>query len=194
MLKICSPTYQFYDKLGARISIRRMTLDDKAHMIQLYHNMSADSLYQRFHTSVHGLDANSISREADKLIYLPNDHGRGWLAFDAQNNNEANWPVIGGMRVVYDNLPDRTTAEFSTAVRDDYHGRHIGSELLNYACDQAERLGIEKIHASVLPENTPMLQTFRKLPYAITYDQNETDDLVTIHLGDKKGWFLEGII
>jgi acetyl coenzyme A synthetase (ADP forming)-like protein len=69
-----------------------------------------------------------------------------------------------GERVVavaaYDRLREPTKAEVSFAVADELQGRGIGTRLLEQLAGIAERRGIERFIAEVLPENVAMLRVF----------------------------------
>ena len=51
----------------------------------------------------------------------------------------------------------------SFAVRDDYHNKGVGSELLSYLTVLAKREGLQGFTAEVLVENMPMLHVFEKM-------------------------------
>ncbi len=54
------------------------------------------------------------------------------------------------------------TAEVAFAIRDDYHNRGIGTEMLSYLTYLAKREGLLGFTAEVLIDNKPMLHVFEK--------------------------------
>ena len=64
------------------------------------------------------------------------------------------------------------TAEVAFVVRDDYQGKGIGAELLNYVTYIAKKSGLLGFTAAVLMENRQMLQLFEKMGF---YIEKRTD-------------------
>src|SRR5208337_2391402 len=59
------------------------------------------------------------------------------------------------------------TAEAAFAVRDDYQGQGIATELLAYLTYLAKKEGLYGFTAEVLMENKPMLKVFEKMGFVI---------------------------
>ena len=179
--------HKIYDREGTKVSINRIGLDDFPHLVALYHQMTPESLYNRFHVrGVHHFDDARVLQEAKRLVMIPSRTGRGWLAFASGRRlglDVADTPVvIGGMRVIYSDLHDRLVAHVSAAVRDDVHGRGIGTELFQFACDWAKTQGIERLIATTLPGNTAVQRSLQKLPYNTQLEADEGEDIITIYL------------
>ena len=56
---------------------------------------------------------------------------------------------------------DRARAEVAVEIADHLHGRGLGTILVERLADMAERRGITRLVAEVLPENQEMLDVFR---------------------------------
>lgn len=56
---------------------------------------------------------------------------------------------------------DERRAEVAVEVSDHLHGRGLGTILIEHLAEEAERQGITRLVADVLPENRPMLDVFR---------------------------------
>jgi len=57
------------------------------------------------------------------------------------------------------------TAEVAFAVRDSYHEKGIGTELLSFLTILAKNDGLQGFTADVLVENKPMLHVFEKMGF-----------------------------
>jgi RimJ/RimL family protein N-acetyltransferase len=63
-------------------------------------------------------------------------------------------------------IDDKThTAEVAFAIRDQYQGQGIGTEMLSYLTYLARRHGLLGFIAEVLIENKPMLRVFEKMGF-----------------------------
>jgi len=83
------------------------------------------------------------------------------MAIVAVIENEARQEIFVGVGRYYV-YPDQQMAEIAFAVRDDYHNRGIGQELLSYLTLLAKRKGLLGFTAEVLAGNEPMLHVFEK--------------------------------
>ncbi len=59
------------------------------------------------------------------------------------------------------------TAEVALVVRDDHQDKGVGTELLSYLTQLAQRQGLLGFTAEVLFENAPMLHLFEKMGFDI---------------------------
>ena len=67
--------------------------------------------------------------------------------------------AIVGLGNVFPDAPDDgRTAEIAEIIEDAYQGRGIGTRLLRHMLEMAERLGFQKVVATVLAENAEMLR------------------------------------
>jgi acetyltransferase len=63
--------------------------------------------------------------------------------------------------------PDGKTGEFAVVVGDPWHGKGIGSTLLQHCLTIAERRGFKTVHGIVLRENRSMLALGKRLGFEI---------------------------
>ena len=177
--------YKFQDRLGAPITIYPLNENAVTYLIELYDHMSPESLYNRFHANVHDFDEKRKQYEAERLADIPRESGKGWMAFasgDVVGLDPSTRIVVGGMRVIYPDPSDRKIARVSAAVRDDLHGRGIGTHLFQYAADWAKRRGVEKLVATILPGNAAVRRSLQKLSYGVHFDFDGEVDVVNIYL------------
>ena len=80
------------------------------------------------------------------------------MAIVAMVGDEENQEIAGVGRYFIDE--SKHSAEVAFAVRDEYHKKGIGTELLAYLTYLAKRQGLLGFTAEVLAENKPMLHVF----------------------------------
>jgi len=74
--------------------------------------------------------------------------------------------MLGVARIIGD--PDGKEGEFAVVVGDSWHGKGVGSALLQHCLSIAERRGFRRVRGIVLPENQSMLALGKKLGFQIT--------------------------
>ena len=93
--------------------------------------------------------------------------------------DEENEEVIGVGQYGID--PRSHTAEVALVVRDDYQGKGIGTALLTYLTELAQKAGLMGFTAEVLIENVPMMRLFEKMGFDI---QRRTEEgVIELKLG-----------
>jgi len=138
---------------GHRILIRPIGPQDKDGLLEGLHQLTPESRYRRFFSPTPELSAA-------QLRYLTDvDHRthEALLAFDA-NTGEG----IGVARFIR-STTEPTAAEIAVAVLDTWHGRGVGTALLEALGARAREEGVEHFTASVLAGNSPMLDLLRQL-------------------------------
>jgi RimJ/RimL family protein N-acetyltransferase len=137
---------------GRRVEIRALRHEDQNGLKEAVSRASAESLRRRFfsvrrHFSEQELEFfSSIDLVSHVALVVVADEGEG--------------PVIvgGGRYIVLE--PGR--AEVAFALVDEYHGQGIGAALMRHLASIARDAGLQELIAEVLPENTAMLNVFRK--------------------------------
>ena len=74
--------------------------------------------------------------------------------------------------------PDRQTAEFAIIVADAWHGKGLGSKLIQRLIEVARDMGVKKLWGAVLSENHPMLALAQKHGFTLKKDAEGE----TVHL------------
>ena len=137
---------------GRRVEIRALRHEDRNGLEEAVSRASAESLRRRFfslrrHFSEQEMEFFSnidfVSHVA--LVVVAEEGGR---------------PVIvgGGRYIVLE--PGR--AEVAFALIDEYQGHGIGTALMRHLAAIARDAGLKELIAEVLPENTAMLNVFKK--------------------------------
>lgn len=148
---------------GTRIRLRPILPDDKDVLLSGFERLSPESRYRRFMTAIDRLTPEQL-RYLTELDYV--DHF-AWVAFAPR---EPGAPGIGVARYV--RLRDEPEiAEAAVTVTDDYHGRGVGTLLLEALAAAAVENGIKKFRYYVLAENRPMLEILRNLGAHVEVDE-----------------------
>lgn len=76
--------------------------------------------------------------------------------------------LVGIITLAQDKLSRRHVGYIGMAVRDDYHGQGIGSQLLKEAIDIADNwLNLKRIELSVFVANAPAVHLYKKFDFEI---------------------------
>jgi RimJ/RimL family protein N-acetyltransferase len=136
---------------GTRLRVRPIRPDDEPALAALFGRLSARSVYQRFLTPFARVPAEWVRHFANV------DHRRR-IALVAED-------VAGALRAVAQLEPglEPESGEIAVTVDDGWHGRGIGTALLDRLLTEAERHGVRRFTADVLAENRPMLRMIWRL-------------------------------
>jgi acetyl coenzyme A synthetase (ADP forming)-like protein len=140
---------------GSAIRIRAIRPEDQGRLKEHANALSRQSAYFRF------LGARSRLSEAELERFTVVDF-REHVALIATRSDDRGEKIIGVGRFI--GAPDRPkhkrSGEVAFAVLDAYHGRGIGTLLLEHLAAIARRLGYAELDADVLVGNEAMLQVF----------------------------------
>lgn len=140
---------------GTRIRIRPIVPEDKAHLVAGFARMSPESRYRRFMAPIEELTP-AMLRQLTELDYV--DHF-AYVAFSLDDPEE---PGIGVARYVR-LADDPEVAEAAVTVVDDFHGRGVGTVLLQALGAVALENGIKRFRAYALDGNVPLLELAESL-------------------------------
>lgn len=136
-----------------RIRIRRFTRTDEEALVTVFEGLSTASRRARYMTPVE--DLSSATRTA-----LLEVDGHAHVALLAEARSGRRWEPVGIARYAVDG---HHQAELAYEVVDAWHGRGVGSRLLTQLVDQARAAGVERLHATVLPDNVASLSLLRRV-------------------------------
>jgi len=140
-------------KSGLNIFFRPVKISDEPLLKDFIYSLSDQSLYRRFLSARFHVPHERLQ----ELVII--DYTRE-VAIFAVVGEEGQEQIVGVGRYFTD--PDTHTAEVAFAVRDEYHGKGIGTELLAYLTYLAKRQGLLGFTAEVFSDNAPMLHVFEK--------------------------------
>jgi len=147
------------------IRIRRATSDDGPVLDQVFEGMSPESRHRRYLAPINRLtDAmrrSLLDVEGDRHVLLVAEVGARQRA-----------RAIGLARYVVDG-PGR--AEIAYEVVDDWQGRGVGTRLLHSLVATARAQGIERLHGSLLTDNTASLALLRRVLPQVEVRQRPTE-------------------
>ncbi|GAA1349154.1 GNAT family N-acetyltransferase [Falsarthrobacter nasiphocae] len=141
---------------GSTARLRPIVPDD-ADALQRFHvGQSESSIYLRFFTYKARLSSKELARFT-QVDYVDR------VAFVMTRTER----IVGIGR--YDRLPeDPDSAEVAFNIADAFHGKGLGSILLEHLAAAACERGIERFTAEVLPENRQMLKVFIDAGYEVS--------------------------
>lgn len=132
---------------GSRVVVRPIEPGDKGALLEGFARLSDESRYRRFLSATPRLTESQLRY----LTEVDHDRHEALVAFD-----EATREPVGVARYVRceEGSPD---AEPAVTVVDHWHGRGLGTVLLEELTKRARNAGVERFIATVLPENKPVI-------------------------------------
>ena len=160
---------------GDRYTVRPIRPDD-AEMIQTFvRELSPNSRYMRFISSMRELPSRMLARytliDYDREMALIAVHRV--RTSDAAGEVKETQQMIGVSRYVTN--PDLRSCEFSLAIADAFGGQGLGSRMMLSIMDFARNKGLLQIEGLVLSKNTAMLKLMRSLGFTIKPYSDDPD-------------------
>ena len=138
---------------GTAVCVRAIRADDKERLQVAFARLSPRSVYHRFFHPVNELTSEDLRRLTEIDFH---DHVAVVLTVTVESDERL--IAIGRyIRIV----PGGDTAEVAFTVIDDYQGRGAAGTLLRKIVAIARDSGVRRLVASVMSDNTPMLDVFR---------------------------------
>lgn len=166
---------------GGEYTIRPIHPDD-AHMLQdLVQNLSPQSRYYRFVSSMTELPPSMLSR----LTLIDYDREMALVAIHRERKAGEHGEIVETERVVgvsrYITNPDKSSCEFSLVVADDFNGKGLGSRLMLSIMEEARDKGLAEIEGLVLANNPGMLKLMKGLGFQIKPFAEDPDFKLVTH-------------
>jgi acyl-CoA hydrolase/GNAT superfamily N-acetyltransferase len=149
--------YRTTDK-GFEVLLRPVKISDEDLLKDFFYALSDQSLYRRFLSQRKDMPHELLQE------FVVIDHSKEMVILAVLPKREQEFIVGIGQ---YSILEPSNTAEVAFAVRDEYHNRGIGTELLRYLANLAKRQGLHGFTAEVLLENKPMIHVFEKMGFTM---------------------------
>jgi RimJ/RimL family protein N-acetyltransferase len=134
---------------GRKLVVRPLLLSDEVAYRAFTQAVSPEATYYRFFSAKPHL----TEREIDHFLRIDHVDREALVAVHGPD-------VVAVAR--YDRLAGTDTAEVAFIVRDDFQGHGLAPRLLRLLAAEARRHGIHRFHATVLPDNHPMLRVFAR--------------------------------
>jgi acetyltransferase len=138
--------------------VRTLAGGEVAVVQQVFEGMSERSRYERFLGAKPALSTD----ELDLLTAVDHDNHEAFVAVDPGTGS-----AVGEAHLVRDRC-DRSVAEVAFAVTDAWQGRSLGTRLALVLAARARELGIRRLRASMLTDNTRSRALMRRMGRVVT--------------------------
>ncbi|MDZ7667591.1 MAG: GNAT family N-acetyltransferase [Desulfotignum sp.] len=166
---------EFVTRDNERIFMRPVRPGDAQQMIDLFSDLSPETIFMRFFSPLKGISRSMLVR----LSQIDYDREIALCAFAGDGDERK---LIGVARIIF--MPDGKTGEFAVVVADDWHGKAIGSVLLKQAMISAKKYGLSVVTGLVLTSNAAMLAMGQKIGFRVARDPDSSEYRLTIALKD----------
>jgi len=143
---------------GVEVMIRPIRISDEPLLKDFWYHISERSMYLRFFSARRDMSHERLQ----EMVAIDYTQQMALLAVIPQGARE---DIIGVGRYFIN--PSSPTAEVTVVIRDDYHNKGIGTEMLSYLTHLARSNGLLGFTAEVLVENLPMLRLFSKMGFGV---------------------------
>ena len=166
---------------GGEYTIRPIHPDDAQMLQDLVQNLSPESRYYRFVSSMTELPASMLSR----LTLIDYDREMALVAIHRTRQAGKDGEPVETERIVgvsrYITNPDKSSCEFSLVVADDFNGKGLGSRLMLSIMEEARDKGLAEIEGLVLANNPGMLKLMKGLGFHIKPFAEDPDFKLVTH-------------
>ena len=167
---------------GGEYTVRPVHPDDAAMLQEFVRQLSPESRYFRFVSSIQELPPTMLSR----FTLIDYDREMALVAVCRERSLDANGEVVETQRLLgvsrYITNPDRASCEFSLVVADHFKGQGLGSRLMLAIMDFAREKGLTEIEGLVLANNANMLKLMKGLGFAIKAYPEDPDFKLVTHM------------
>ena len=154
---------------GAGVTIRPIRPEDEPLMVQFHQTLSETSVYMRyFHTLQ--LSQRIAHERLTRICFIDYDREMA-LVVDRQDPASAEHAILAVGRL--SKLHGTHEAEFAILVSDRWQGHGLGNELLRRLVEIGRDERLQRIVATILPENTAMQRVSRKQGFSLRREEGE---------------------
>jgi acetyltransferase len=158
---------------GTLVSIRPIRPEDEPLMVAFHHTLSEHSVYMRYFHWLK-LDQRITHERLTRMCFIDYDRQ---MALVAVRQGQ----ILGVGRLV--RSPLTNDAEVAVIVSDAWHGRGLGSQLVERVVEFARDEKVARLNASVLYENRPMLRILEKAGFRLIPSNDPETVEATMELG-----------
>lgn len=166
-----------------QVSFRPLMPQDEKRLIELYKALSSESRFYRFQTHTEHLDEATIQAYARRFAHVDYRHDYAIAACIAEHQKEA---IVGVARYMRPSEKVKS-AEFAIVVRDDWHGKGLGSALMTRLCVYAHSQGICRLLGTFIGHNEGIVRLLVRLVPSdfLKIKIQDGEGHVCIHLKDE---------
>ena len=158
---------------GTLVSIRPIRPEDEPLMVAFHHTLSEHSVYMRYFHWLK-LDQRITHERLTRMCFIDYDRQ---MALVAVRQGQ----ILGVGRLV--RSPLTNDAEVAVIISDAWHGRGLGSQLVERVVEFARDEKVARLNASVLYENRPMLRILEKAGFRLIPSNDPETVEATMELG-----------
>ncbi len=158
---------------GTPVVIRPIRPEDEPMMVEFHRTLSERSVYMRYFHWMK-LDQRTTHERLTRMCFIDYDRQMALVAERTPAKPGSERQILGVGRLVRSPLANE--AELAVIISDAWHGRGLGTQLLEGVIRFARDERISRLNASVLYENRPMLRILEKLGFQL----NPTTDPETL--------------
>jgi acetyltransferase len=166
---------------GGEYTLRPIHPDDAQMLQDLVQNLSPESRYSRFVSSMRELPPSMLAR----FTLIDYDREMALVAVFKERSAATDGGVVETERIVgvsrYITNPDQSSCEFSLVVADDFNGKGLGSRLMESIMDVARDKGLAEIEGLVLANNAGMLKLMKSLGFVVKRFAEDADFKLVTH-------------
>ena len=144
---------------GSRILLRPIRGEETERCLSFVRRLSRRTKYLSFHHVPEEMSPD------DAVRFCTVDYVNTF-AFGAEVLKEQHKDIVAIGR--YYRLPNKHSAEVAFTIEDVYHGKGIGTKLMEWLANVARDNGITSFEADVLAENEQMMAVFRDYGFHVT--------------------------
>lgn len=160
------------------VFVRPLRPEDADMVQEFVRNMSDESRYNRFMSTIKQLSQNVLVR----FTQLDYDREMALVMVHRPHEGAAE-EMLSIARYTTD--PDADTCEFGISVSDNWQGQGIGVIMMNLLFDAARHQGLATMRGEILSANTGMQKLTRKLGFTVRKDPDDSSIcIVERHLRD----------
>jgi len=160
---------------GNRYKIRPLHPHDAEMLQTLVRNLSPESRYFRFISSMRELPERMLAR----FTLIDYDREMAMVAIypERTTNSDGSFTITEKIIAVsrYVTNPDKSSCEFSLLVADEFNGQGMGSRMMLSIIDVARSKGLATMEGLVLAKNAGMLKLMRSLDFKIHIYEEDPD-------------------
>ncbi|MFQ6113923.1 MAG: bifunctional acetate--CoA ligase family protein/GNAT family N-acetyltransferase [bacterium] len=168
-------------KDGTEVTIRPIRPEDEPWMVKFHEQLSDQSVYFRYFHPVR-LNQRITHERLARICFIDYDREMV-LVVDHKDPATGDHEIIAAGRL--NKMHNSNDAEFAILVSDQYQRRGLGTELLNRLIKVGREEKIDRVIASMLPENRAIQSVCRRLGFHLHYDI--TNGVVKAEIDLRKG-------
>jgi RimJ/RimL family protein N-acetyltransferase len=149
---------------GRRVRLREISPEDREEVRQAFDQLSSESRYTRFMSSVRELSPQMLDRAVRRQTERE-------LALVAETDAPDGIDIVAGARYYVDS--DGESCEFAVTVADDWQRVGLASRLMRELIQGARERGLQRMEGFVLAENRAMLDLARRLGFTVSADPDD---------------------